>query len=224
MKFRCVKAGASQALVEKMKVLVCSLSENAQRIGIEIQPYRADSLTHFASLPIEEQERVYNNFWSYYEILASSCEMDISLEDDKQMFWWALKKLDLRPCSGFLEHVEHEDIIEIYDANGVQIYRNLNFFRICSYSLDELLSASWFDLFERNEDESMALYGKSEEIFQGKHRHAFYLDFDHEIRETYSEKRNTILVKHKYMAPLLDEFRQPAALVITSGLIQVKSQ
>lgn len=45
--------------------------------------------------------------------------------------------------------IDEGDIVEIYDLEGTQIYRNFEFFKVCNYSIVELLCSDWQSLFER---------------------------------------------------------------------------
>jgi hypothetical protein len=41
------------------------------------------------------------------------------------------------------------DVIEIYNLDGIQIFRSFSFFKYCSYTLTDILSQEWFNLWDR---------------------------------------------------------------------------
>lgn len=45
--------------------------------------------------------------------------------------------------------IDEDDVIEIYNTEGIQIYRSWSCFRVCSYSLVDLLLHDWDTLYER---------------------------------------------------------------------------
>lgn len=49
----------------------------------------------------------------------------------------------------FWGEITKDEIIEIYNADDIQIFRTLNFFKTSSYSLMDLLVHEWFQLWER---------------------------------------------------------------------------
>lgn len=61
----------------------------------------------------------------------------------------AFEILNLEPMFDVKEAIESGDIVEIYSLDAIQLYRNLNFFKYCSYSLVDLLMNEWFVLYER---------------------------------------------------------------------------
>lgn len=50
-----------------------------------------------------------------------------------------------------LERIGKDDFFEIYDHQGIQIYRSWSFFKFCRYSIDEILTQSWSELYNRPE-------------------------------------------------------------------------
>jgi len=66
---------------------------------------------------------------------------------ESQMLWSALKELKLRFDDVIFDLIEENDIIEIYDKNQMQRYRNPYFHSIYDFSLLELFSKTRSELF-----------------------------------------------------------------------------
>lgn len=61
----------------------------------------------------------------------------------------ALDRLGLTVSDQFWSTVDVNQVIEIYRSDMIQVYRNLNFFRVCGYSLLEISVIEWFRLWQR---------------------------------------------------------------------------
>ncbi|NJL24241.1 MAG: hypothetical protein HC902_03040 [Calothrix sp. SM1_5_4] len=61
-----------------------------------------------------------------------------------------MRELGLRPTADLFGELDKSDIIEIYSEEHIQLFRTFNMFECISYSLDELFSYEWWDLFQRD--------------------------------------------------------------------------
>lgn len=110
------------------------------KYGISKHSHDQDaSLASFDQLPIERRQAIVSQFDRYTNLLSLAHQERVSLRDDKALVWSTLKALRLRPPSDLLDHLAHGDVIEIYDHNQVQVFRNLRFFELCTYGVFEIL-------------------------------------------------------------------------------------
>src|SRR5690606_17702992 len=84
-----------------------------------------------------------------------------------QVFWNVLRRFDLRPCSDLFDLLDSNDVIEVYRYDFIQIYRNLRFLELCTYSLDEVFSYEWPELFHRKQEINFELFDLTREILSG---------------------------------------------------------
>ena len=84
----------------------------------------------FAQLDEEQRAAAIEQISSYTELLAEAVAEGISLMADKRLAWFAMKKLKLTPPSDLLELIEEDDCVEVYNVNGIQIFRSLTFYKI----------------------------------------------------------------------------------------------
>ena len=61
----------------------------------------------------------------------------------------SLKKAHLFTTESVSSLITNENIVEVYNLDHVQLFRSINFFDLCNYSLLDLLARQWFELFER---------------------------------------------------------------------------
>jgi len=119
--------------------------------AIESRAVPAKFWSDFFAAPASIQRNVYDQISNYFSILEEASKHGINLQNDKQLAWYAVKKLQLIPPAGFLDTVDPEDYIEIYNASGIQIFRNLEFYRLVSYSVAEITFYPWDMLYHRDE-------------------------------------------------------------------------
>lgn len=103
----------------------------------------------FRMLPLAQQEQLI-----YGSLAATTGELPGELDYESEMEF--LKKFLFRykmmPLSDeVFSHIGPDDFIEVYNPQGIQIYRSWNFFKFCRYTIDEVLSNHWIDLYERPE-------------------------------------------------------------------------
>jgi hypothetical protein len=198
----------------RFRALAESFCDHAKSIGIEILPYQNPALLHCRKLTPEQQTQALSRLTVYYKIMSTATEAKIELRDDKSLLWWALKEFKLRPTSDILDKLDEGDVIEVYDSNFVQIYRNFQFFRICSYTLEELFSYEWPVLFDREAHITESLIKDCMKVLSSPERKTIRFEVaDHIIRENFSPKKFHIKAVHKVISPLFDTVGQVAAFV-----------
>jgi hypothetical protein len=57
------------------------------------------------------------------------------------------QKLGVHPPSELMSEMRSGEVIEIHNGEFLQVYRNLRFFELCSYTLDDLLAAHFGSFF-----------------------------------------------------------------------------
>lgn len=140
--------------------------------AIEIRPYDDPTLPHFRALTPDARQRVLTSLRSTCEIWAESirdiesglvgAEMEISKDvadmdpvDEVRLvqsraLWRTLSKNGFRFPSDLFVSIGHHDVVEVYTADSLQVFRSLHFFKVCSYSLEQIYCIPWFDLYQRD--------------------------------------------------------------------------
>lgn len=121
------------------------------QFDISIVPYNSRGLGKFSTLSTEKQQQVINNLNSYMALCERAIKDGINIHNDSDKFlWWTLKEFRLIPSSRLMNFIKPNMTIEIYNLDCIQIFRTLNLFKFISYSLSELLTFEWWELFSRN--------------------------------------------------------------------------
>jgi hypothetical protein len=127
-----------------------ALARHVRRMGYDCQAYSKKSLEILASLPEEKKTTIHAQArLLVHAILLSADDEEAKIHPEKALVDKALDFYNLEIKDAFWKTLEHDDIIEIYNTESIQIFRTLNFFKTCGYSLLDLLTTEWYMLWER---------------------------------------------------------------------------
>ncbi len=173
----------------------------AARLGISVLPVLDLENPSFLRLNTADQAAVLERLKIYSGLLeqASSAE----LLDEKKLLWFALSRLRLAPPSDLLDMMQEGDLIEVYVGDR-QVYRSFNYYNYCSYSLDELETIPWSELFARDEQWTNEIFKEIGSCL-GTRKVITSQVPAHEVREIRSAYKNKFLYQLKYIVPLNDK-------------------
>lgn len=137
---------------------------------------------------------------------------------DCQMLRAFTNKLGLRFDDKLLEFLEVGDIIEVYDKNSIQVFRNHMFHDVYSHSLIDLFTKPRSELFNRNDFFEKQISEIEAEVFQSKTSNIFTLKHikPHLIEEINSLELKCINISLQFMYPLLNKFSITEYTVLVS--------
>jgi PAS domain-containing protein len=191
------------ALVSEFRDLVLRFSRMAAREGVTVVPFEGDGPRHFQALSETIQTVVLEHFRQYVQIAGEVLDHGGSLRNDQTFLWRFFQRLRLHPPSNLVSEMADGEIIEVHDRSLVQIFRNLRFFELCSYTLDDLLSRPFFELLERDNKITEHLLAQVDVLFGDAPRTILWMSVEeHTIVERDSAKRLSLRVRQRMMAPL----------------------
>lgn len=175
---------------------------------------RRESLEQFKSAGHERQKEVIRDI---LEAESSFSDLSTLVQPEASKLSLAAEKLMVRQFifrkgwqiadSSIFDLIDEDDIIEVFNDKGVQIYRSWSFFKFCSYSVVDLVSSDWNTLFARPSWIVEQLMKLVPAVFApGAVTMPYNVD-EYLVRERISEKRNTLLFKMKYVSPLISTLR-----------------
>lgn len=200
---------------EKFKELAHQIVELGRQANVTIRAYKDESLPYFSLLEDPKKEQII----SCLSFLLKVCELTItngdSLADSNRLTWQAIKELKWHPCSDLFSTITKESIIEIYDANNLQVFRSFSFFEFCSYSLEEIHSLPWLALYYRpNGEITQKIMTQIGRLFASGSKKTKFLGIPpHYVKESRSALQYEILVSVEYISPLFDASHRPAGVV-----------
>lgn len=166
----------------------------------------------FESLDLQKQDQIVRSSWgAAANIAPGHLDHEQELNFLRQfLFRYKMIAAD----DDVFSRISSEDFIEIYDAQGIQIYRSWSFFKFCRYSIDEVLTKSWGELYERPEFVEKKLYSMMPQLFV---RGCGVVDYNLEkfvLSERFLQPSANYLVHMKFACPLLDsKSKSPVAFI-----------
>ncbi|AFY02054.1 hypothetical protein [Bdellovibrio bacteriovorus] len=190
------------------KTLCERLSQSLQREDVNIKPYRSEALASFNSLEPAQKERAFKTLRDYVDICEGAQKEHISLRDSERFCRKALERWGLSPSSDFFIGVENGDCVEVYTEEGFQVFRNLRFFELSSYTVEELYCIEWWKLFGRNPGLTEKLFSMCLQTLQGRTPGTLVFDMpEHDVWESVSAEKRHFMVQPKFGSALHREGR-----------------
>lgn len=181
--------------------LLLILEKSLREYGIKVQARAAAPL--YSKLDSTSQKMILDHLNSYIGIIKTTNAKPTDAEFDKKFIWNSFKQHNLKPTDEIFNYYKDGCVVEFYSAQGIQVFRNFNFFSLCSYTLEEVFTQPWFELYDRDPAITEAILAKSEPLFSGKISHAFDPDIDeHYLVEKRSGKNNLIKIKLNTFIPI----------------------
>lgn len=133
--------------------------KKAQVYGLSsLSAYSAKSKMNFEALSPDRQQQVRMSFKDYSHLVFGP-EPEPVPHSEAQLLQVCARKLGLVFDSSAYSGLTADHVIEVYNSEMLQIYRNLSFFSLCSYDLLDLLTNEFYELYERS-------YAINEELFK----------------------------------------------------------
>lgn len=171
------------------------------KMKIAIDTSAASILPYFLDLPVYEQLTYLSRLDAYAHTLQGALEEGCE-KSEEILIWYAIRRLGVRPPSELFSIIAPDEFVEIYDVNGIQVFRNFQACRLLSYSLHQLLLKSWERLYERPESARSQIAHEFARVFrEGNLIPSPAIDI-HLGQEIESERRRRFQVEMKYFSPL----------------------
>lgn len=211
------KQDSSNALNARFVALAESVSDTLSKYGINIQPYRPDKSLNFSGLDLDSQSNILKHFEIYSEVLIDTHRSE-TLQESKVLVWNMLKRLNFFPTDDILSKIKDNHIVEIYNSQNIQIFRNLSFFKVCSYSLDEILCIPWWKLYHREDKISQEIFKFGSQVLSGEINHSVCPEIPtHILTEIASTSNYKMEVDIDFLSSLEGFDQSRAALVLETA-------
>jgi hypothetical protein len=211
--------------VEQFRVLADAYSKFAKEAGIDLLPYREAHLPHFST----QTEATRREILSALERCVSICEKTRAeghgMSDSPALIWAAFKEFGFRPPSDLFSYIDTKSVIEVHSSQGIQIFRNFNFYKYCSYSLEELYCMPWFQLFERDGKIVQDMIALATRVFTGEIKSTVPMNLPvHTVEERFSQAKHRVKLDMKWIAPVFNADNMPAATIVVESIKPVRVQ
>jgi len=163
--------------------LIYGLLHNA---SVPVRPYTEKSVQILMTKDEETKVKILSNLTSWSSILSSAGPL-LEPKDERVLAKKALNHFGFMTSPRNWEDIQLDEIIEIYNPEGIQLYRSLNFFKTCGYSLLDLCVNEWFVLWERPQAVIHQMHAVVGEVMSGRKKDYAMNIGPHLIRETYDD-------------------------------------
>lgn len=204
---------ANGDLTAKLKILLESFAKQLQEAGYPIEPYKGSFPSErFLAMPEARKQGLYDTFSLYYDTCAST--LQTGQRDDRTMAWSMLLPLQLTPLSDVFSHIQKGDIIEIYNEHSIQVYRSFTFFKLVSYTLEELFTYEWWELYRRPQAINDRMFALGGQLFTAdKHETIVEGVSSHVVEEIFSDRRKQAKITEVLLSPLIGRDNRVAGFI-----------
>jgi PAS domain-containing protein len=201
-----LKSAASQNPSNSLEIFRVMLDQFAGHLnasGFSVKPYHPGyPSAKLRSLTAEKQSLIISQFADYYDVCSRTLAQKAT-SDDRTMAWAMLVRMKLVPLSDVFDHIRPGDIIEIYNQDSVQVFRSFSFFRLISYTLEELFVHEWWELYRRPEQASRSAFQIGAQMLSGEIAQTVLKYSDvHEVEEVFSQSKTKAQVEEVLLSPL----------------------
>lgn len=207
---------------------VAAFLQFARMAGIPAQGSSERAWQVLNEMPIQDLEALRDRFRVYRQ----ACEQANRVNDgilgrDLNLLWRFIQLMGYRPTSDLFDHITGEDVVEIYDRNHKQIFCNLRFFSVSSYSFEELKHLPAKELFERPPELMELLIQEVSALFASSDPKTVQSKLPpHIAKELHSKRKYTAQVQQGIISPLFNPSGSVEAVVcsIKVRILNVESE
>ena len=187
--------------------LFTQFSKLSGEAGYPVRAFDDARLPHFQKLSPEQQKQTIIEIADRTDLYIQASLEKIPLSDTRQMLWRSLRRAGWVPNSDIFDHIELTDTVEAYSQEHRQIFRNLEFFKWISYTLEDLHCSTWFDLTTRDPVFEKSLMEQANRVLSGEVKHTLDLSHlkAHLCKETRSSERRQFYIDMKCVSPLVKD-------------------
>lgn len=181
--------------------------------GYDVKAYSSPHLPHFHRLSSKQQKNVIQALEAYNGALkAEYIHNDFNHERFIIQF---LFRIGIAPSEELHDTISREKFIQIYNPDQLQIFRSLPCFERCSFTLEQLTTHPWFDLWERESLFYYALFGLASTALKIARFTKLSLGFPyHRVTEVNSANQYSFDYRIKSLSALTRQGKLQAALLV----------
>ncbi|MGE5086738.1 MAG: hypothetical protein ACM3MG_10590 [Bacillota bacterium] len=189
------------------------LSTLLSHYGYSIKAYRDSSMPLFQKLTAKDQENVIKTLEAYlYALRSEYLQENFSSERFVIQF---LFRIGILPTDDIHETIRQEKYIQIYNSDQIQIFRSLACYERCSFTLEQMTTRTWYELWERDSFFYYACFGLAATALRFMKFTKLKLDFPyHRVTELDSTESYSFDYKIKSLSALTRQGKLQAALLV----------
>lgn len=176
MEMNAVAVNANQSPSPESKVLEQSILSSVQQLarsgsdlsGRSLKAISKNALSKLAGLSAERKSQILDQTRAQKQIVADLAhETGTEYHEEWPLIEKAMSLYGLHLKDDFKKILHRNDVIEIYNAEHLQIFRTFNFYEYSAYSYLDLLVNEWFHLWERPKSLLERMYAIGQSVTSG---------------------------------------------------------
>jgi len=179
------------------------ICEIGDRYSVKITGYKHADLPLYSALPVQKQQDSLHQLRVFLQTMEATESSGNKVDNQGCFVWAALSTFGLVPPADLFSKLDSDALIEIYDLYGLQIWRNFNFLKFCSYTLEEVFCIEWSNRYTREPGMNEVCAQKIGALLSGQTPEIYYPGIaKHTIEETCSEERYIFNVHYDLLCTL----------------------
>lgn len=191
-----------------MKDQFIDLSVRLQKVldqeKFHIVPFEDASLPFFSKLTPSEQQLIIDQLKNLLEIGWDLHSQEKKITEPANLIRTFFKKFNLHAPAWVVDSITNNDIVDVYSLDSRLIIASLNFFDICTYSVEELFCRPWAELFYREGETHIQIYQLCRSLLNGEITQPVDMTYipQHKVRETYSSEERYVILQPRIFSPI----------------------
>lgn len=197
-----------QELINNFREILIKTASLLKYLGVSVVAFHDKNLVDFSKLSVPLKKSAMQDAQNYYNLLS---ETELTRNEDEnlseistpgQSVWYALQKTKMRPASDLFSLLSYDDAIEVYSSEDIQVWRNLKFWEVCSYSLEEMYCYTWQERYHRDDGAINKILTLIKN-FSPTSPTSIPCNINNLLEEKFSKNKFKIDVTHEILSPLL---------------------
>lgn len=170
---------------QRFEALCFSIAGKLQQAGFKTQALSDQP----RPMPHDFEKRM-QIFEIYDEVVGHHLNEGGDAADEKGLLWRFIRRMGYTPTSDIFDLITNEDYLEIYDQEGQQIYRSLNYFDLVSFTIEDLVTLNWKTDFKRDRTVLLHLLEVTVRFATGRLHKTYSCDNvpTHQVKEMIGQK------------------------------------
>lgn len=173
--------------------------------GHSVKPYSQSSIRKLLSFNPDERRQFHARLQRFNTMMTGAIDTKVAHSDDRYFIELSAKRLGLIFDKGVYDILKPGDVVEIYNVDLMQVFRNFAFFDVCSYTLLDLINNEFFELYDRSQlinhyiiEATSTLANRPYDLSPISLQHVP----KHLLQEKFSQDKLTSMVQFKWMYPV----------------------
>lgn len=210
----------AQKLISNIEKFQSILKSEGLRVPSGPSDYARDL---FGRLSPGLQRSLVKSFEHYMECVAQLKRSGLSVRDTRRLTWAYLKLQGLAPCSDTFLNIDEGTLVEVFNRDYIQIFRNIRFFEEFDVPIFDLLVNDWMTNFKRDPEVEERLFLRIESCFRKLPRVGYLDDLEsHKLQRRFADSSKARQIQYGFYSPLIGRFRRTRkveAVLVTSRLL-----